>query len=69
MKYAETDLENSKYNYSIKKQNYFINMQSYPQRMRLQRRLYGNDSACFMIPCTSKLVSFFVQSVKMPKKD
>ena len=37
-------------------------IQGYPQRMRLQRRLYGIYTFCFLIftiPCNYKLVSLF----------
>ena len=40
-------------------------LQGNPQRMRLQRRLYGIYTVCFlifMIPCNCKLVFFFAKS-------
>ena len=47
-------------------------IQRYPQRMRLQKRLYGIFTVCFliyMIPCNCKLVSFFAKSLNKPLKD
>ena len=45
------------------------NIQGYPQRMRLQRRLYGFYTDCFLmfrIPCNCKFVYFFVKSLHKP---
>ena len=47
-------------------------IQGYPQRLRLQRRLYGIYSVCFLIftiPCIFKLISFYAKSFKTPLKD
>jgi len=41
-------------------------LQDYPQRMRLERRLYGICTVIllkFMIPCNCKQVSFYVKSL------
>ena len=45
-------------------------IQGYPQRMRLQRRLYGINTVCFLKkPATLKLLSFFVKKLNKPFKD
>ena len=44
-------------------------LQGYPQKIRLQRRLYGIYTVCsliFTIPCNCKLVCFFVKSSNKP---
>ena len=51
-------------NYTSYQLNLLI-IQGYPQRIRLQRRLYGIYTVCFlifMIPCNCKLVFFFAKS-------
>ena len=45
-----------------------ILLQSYPQRMTLQRRQYGIYNICFfiklMVSCNCKLICFFFQIIK-----
>ena len=57
--------------YSNKHYVQFVYVQGYPQRIRLQRRLYGIYNVCFKLfiiifHCT--LLSFFVKSLNKPFK-
>ena len=48
-----------------------IVIQGYPQRIRLQRRLYGSTVCFFMLmnPCNCAIVFFLTKSFNMPLKD
>ena len=46
-----------------------LNVQGYPQRIILQRRLYGINTACFLIfriSCNYKCICFYAQSLERP---
>ena len=43
-----------------------IIIKGYPQRMRLQRRLYGVYIPYIQISCNCKLISFFAKSLYKP---
>ena len=74
--YKITRFSRSQIYFLIYKINFFaiilLFIQGYPQRMRLQRRLYGIYTVCpliFIILCNCKLVCFFAKSVYKTLQD